>query len=65
LDPVVATMLVAFSKLLYSIIDAGGRGRRAVAPPKFEKKIFFGQTSCNIRAVDIFLEEGRTGTLYF
>ena len=34
-------------------------------PPKFGRKVLFGQTSCNIRAVDIFLEERRTGTLYF
>ena len=27
--------------------------------------IGYGQTSCNIRAVDIFLNEGRSGTLYF
>ena len=33
-------------------------------PPNSGEKFFFGQTLCNIRAVDIFLEE-RTGTLYF
>jgi len=32
-------------------------------PPNSGEKVFFGQTSHNIRAVDIFLEEGRTGTL--
>ena len=39
----------------------------AVAPHKtqIQEKIFFGQTSCNIQPIDIFLEEGRTDTLYF
>ena len=41
------------------------RCRRPVATPNSGVKIFFGQTSFNIRPVDIFLEEGRTGTLYF
>jgi len=35
-----------------------------VAPQIWEKNIFRA-TSRNIWAVDIFLEEGRTGTLYF
>jgi len=35
-------------------IAVGGGARRAVAPPpKFWRKIFFGQTTCNIWAVDI------------
>jgi len=39
----------------------GGGGQ-----PKFGiKKILFRQTSRDIRSVDIFLEEGRTCTLYF
>jgi len=48
-------------------IGVGERGQGAVAPPRPNsgEKVFYGQTSCNIRAVDIFLEEARTGTLYF
>jgi len=43
----------------------GGRGAEGSCPPNSgEQNIFFGQTSCNIQAVDI-LEEARTGTLYF
>ena len=45
--------------------QGAGEGSCLPLPQIREKKIFFGQTSCNIRAVDIFLEEGRTGTLYF
>ena len=47
------------------IIGVGDGGRRGQLSPKFGRKSIFGQTSCNIRAVDIFLEEGRTDTLYF
>jgi len=44
----------------------GGRvAERAVALPNSGEKVFFGKTSCNILAVNIFLEERRTGTLYF
>ena len=45
-------------------VGDGGRGARA-PPPNSGENVFFGQTSCNIRAVDILLEEGRIGTLYF
>jgi len=34
-------------------------------PKKFGTKIFFGQASCNIRAVDIFLEEGKQAPFIF
>ena len=44
----------------------GDGAKGAVAPPPNSgEKVFFGQTSCNIRAVDILTTEGRTGTLYF
>ena len=42
-----------------------GGGQFPPPPENLGEKVFFLQTSCNIRAVDIFLEEGRTGTLYF
>ena len=47
---------------LFRIGVGDGAGDAFAPPPKFGRKIFFGQTLCNIRAVDIFLEEGRTGT---
>jgi len=51
-----------------SSIGVGGErtGKGAVAlPPNSGEKNIFGQTSCNIQAVDIFLEEGRTGIFLF
>jgi len=48
-----------------SAIGVGDRGQGRQLPPNLGEKIFFGQTLCNIRAVDIFFEEGRTVTLYF
>ena len=39
-------------------------GEGHLHPQIWEKKYFSGKHH-NIRAVDIFLEEGRTGTLYF
>ena len=44
-------------------IGIGDGGREGA--PKFGRKTILGQTSCNVRAADIFLEEGKTGTLYF
>ena len=40
-------------------VGDGGKGGGHVPPPNSGEKVFFGQTSCNIRAVDVFLEEGR------
>jgi len=41
---------------VYSI----GVGNEGKVAQIFGRKTFFGQTLCNIRAIDIFLEEGRT-----
>ena len=53
-------------KLMIKQHERRRRGERRVAPPppNSGEKVFFGQTSRNIRADDIFLE-GRTSTLYF
>jgi len=56
--------LTAHSSTTIGVGDGGREGAVAL-PPNSGGKVFFGQTSCNIRAVDIFLEEGSTGTLYF
>ena len=44
----------------------GVRDGRAggTCPPNSGEKVFFGQTSCNIRAVDIFLEKGKTSRFF-
>jgi len=54
--------MVIISPGIIGVRDGVGGG---TCPPNLGERIFFGQTSCNIRAVGLFLEEGRTGTLYF
>jgi len=57
------TLPVPFLLVSLGVGDEGGR--EGMCPPNSGETIFFGQTSCNIRAVDIFFEQGRTVTLYF
>jgi len=50
-----------------TVIGVGDGGKRGALPHKFGRKSIFWANIMypNILAVDIFLKEGRTGTLYF
>ena len=54
----VVIMQITTNVVICTGVGDGGRG--SCPPPNSGEKIFFGQTSCNIRAVNIFLEKGRT-----
>ena len=52
-------------KVRYIGVGERGEGGAVASHPNLGEKVFFGQTSCNIRAVDIFLKEERTAILSF
>jgi len=41
-----------------------GKGEGVMCSPNSGEKVLFRQTSCNIQAIDIFLEEGRTPFIF-
>jgi len=42
-----------------------GEGGKGALPPNLGEKLFFGQTSCNIRAVDIFWKKEEQAPFIF